>query len=174
MREVNPTTGQQGGVVLNVTSMGGRAAFPGNAFYHASKFAVEGFTESVAREVKPGWGIHFCCVEPGGVRTDFSGRSTVRIEQHEAYGGPDSVTRRLEKLVEDEEVQRTWASAEGVANKMWELVEGGRVPLRVPLGGDAWGVLKGVYEREGRELDEWRGFSESVGGSLEGIKFLVE
>ncbi|AEO69781.1 uncharacterized protein THITE_2020551, partial [Thermothielavioides terrestris NRRL 8126] len=50
MREVNPQTGQQGGVVLNVSSMGGRAAFPGNAFYHAAKFAIEGFTESVSKE----------------------------------------------------------------------------------------------------------------------------
>ncbi|KAH6839616.1 hypothetical protein B0I37DRAFT_394103 [Chaetomium sp. MPI-CAGE-AT-0009] len=50
MREVNPQNGPPGGVVLNISSMGGRAGFPGNAFYHAAKFAVEGFTESVSKE----------------------------------------------------------------------------------------------------------------------------
>lgn len=55
LREENPKTGQQGGVVLNVSSMGGRLAFPGNAFYHASKFAMEGFTEAVSKEVRPEW-----------------------------------------------------------------------------------------------------------------------
>lgn len=56
MREVNPGAGgQMGGVVMNVSSMGGRIAFPGNAFYHASKFAMEGWTEAVSKEVRPEW-----------------------------------------------------------------------------------------------------------------------
>lgn len=55
MREENPKTGQQGGVIFNVTSMGGRIAVPGNSFYHASKWAVEGFSEAVSKEVKPDW-----------------------------------------------------------------------------------------------------------------------
>lgn len=53
MREENRNTGQQGGVVMNVTSAGGLISFPGSAYYNASKFAVEGFTESVFREVRP-------------------------------------------------------------------------------------------------------------------------
>lgn len=55
MREVNPLSGQRGGVVLQITSMGGFVGFPGSAYYHAAKFAVEGFTESVSREVRPEW-----------------------------------------------------------------------------------------------------------------------
>jgi NAD(P)-dependent dehydrogenase (short-subunit alcohol dehydrogenase family) len=55
MREENGRTGPRGGVVLNVTSMGGFSGYPGTAFYHASKFAVEGFTESVAKEMRPEW-----------------------------------------------------------------------------------------------------------------------
>lgn len=53
MREENPKTGSCGGVVMNVTSVGGFIGLPGSAFYNASKFAVEGFTESVSREVRP-------------------------------------------------------------------------------------------------------------------------
>lgn len=174
MREVNPTTtgGQQGGVVINVTSLGGRAAFPGNAFYHASKFAVEGFTESVAREVKPEWGIHFCCVEPGGTQTDFAGRSTVAIEEHPAYeGGPG---RMLVEATVDEEVTKTWATADKVAGAMWTIVQGGSVPLRVPLGRDSYALLSAENRKEGERLESWKEFSEAVGGDVEGVKFLSE
>lgn len=63
MREDNARDGgRQGGLVLQVTSMGGFMGFPGNAYYHAAKFAVEGFTESVSREVRPEWNSEFCCV----------------------------------------------------------------------------------------------------------------
>lgn len=56
MREDNAAGGgQQGGVIVQVSSMGGFMGFPGNAYYHGAKFAVEGFTESVSREVRPEW-----------------------------------------------------------------------------------------------------------------------
>lgn len=59
MREENPKNGQQGGVIMNITSMGGFKGFPANAYYHSSKFAVEGFTEGVAAEVRPEWNSEF-------------------------------------------------------------------------------------------------------------------
>ena len=52
MREKNP---KQGGVILNISSMGGFIGFPGSAFYHASKFAMEGWTEAVAKELPVEW-----------------------------------------------------------------------------------------------------------------------
>ena len=54
-RDENPKTGQQGGVIVNVSSVGGWAGFPGQSFYHASKFAMEGWTESVAKELPASW-----------------------------------------------------------------------------------------------------------------------
>ena len=45
----------RGGVIFNMSSLAGLCAFPGHAYYHAGKFAVEGFSESVAREMKPDW-----------------------------------------------------------------------------------------------------------------------
>ena len=54
-RDENPKTGQQGGVIVNVSSMGGWSGYPGQAFYHASKFAMEGWTESVAKELPASW-----------------------------------------------------------------------------------------------------------------------
>ncbi|KAL1862821.1 hypothetical protein Daus18300_008317 [Diaporthe australafricana] len=56
MREDNAKNGgKQGGLVFQISSMGGFVGFPGGAFYHATKFALEGFTESVSREVRPEW-----------------------------------------------------------------------------------------------------------------------
>lgn len=56
MRENNARNGgKQGGLIIQISSMGGFMGFPGNAYYHAAKFAVEGFTESVRREVRPEW-----------------------------------------------------------------------------------------------------------------------
>jgi len=64
-----------GGVIQQVTSIGGQVGVPSFSSYCASKWAVEGFTEAVSKEVKPEWGIKFTCIEPGGFRTDWSGRS---------------------------------------------------------------------------------------------------
>ena len=49
----------RGGLIFNISSLGGICAFPGHAYYHASKFAVEGFSESVAREMHPDWNSEF-------------------------------------------------------------------------------------------------------------------
>lgn len=50
---------QRGGLIVNLSSLAGLCGFPGHAYYHASKFAVEGFTESVAREMHPDWNSEF-------------------------------------------------------------------------------------------------------------------
>lgn len=53
---------QRGGLIFNISSLAGLCGFPGHAYYHASKFAVEGFTESVAREMHPDWNSKFTLV----------------------------------------------------------------------------------------------------------------
>jgi len=61
---------QGGGRVIQISSYGGQVAFPGNSLYHATKWGIEGFCESVAQEVAP-FGIGVTIVEPGGARTEF-------------------------------------------------------------------------------------------------------
>ena len=61
---------QGGGRVIQISSYGGQVAFPGNSLYHASKWGIEGFVESVAQEVAS-FGIGMTIVEPGGARTEF-------------------------------------------------------------------------------------------------------
>jgi len=61
---------QGAGRIIQISSYGGQVAFPGNSLYHATKFGIEGFVESVAQEVEP-FGIGMTIVEPGGARTEF-------------------------------------------------------------------------------------------------------
>jgi NAD(P)-dependent dehydrogenase (short-subunit alcohol dehydrogenase family) len=61
---------QGGGRVIQISSYGGQVAFPGNSLYHATKWGIEGFVESVAQEVAP-FGIGMTIIEPGGARTEF-------------------------------------------------------------------------------------------------------
>ncbi len=68
------------GRILNVTSMGGLMTMPGLSYYHGSKFAMEGISSSLAKEVSP-LGVSVTAVEPGMFRTDWAGRSMVRTER---------------------------------------------------------------------------------------------
>lgn len=70
---------RKSGHVINITSMGGLTAFPGVGIYNGSKYALEGISEALAKEVKP-LGIKVTIVEPGSFRTDWAGRSMVHVE----------------------------------------------------------------------------------------------
>ena len=65
---------QKSGAIVNISSMGGFIGFPGSGYYAATKFAVEGLSESLSKEVAP-FGIKVLIVEPGPFRTDWAGRS---------------------------------------------------------------------------------------------------
>lgn len=87
VQAVLPHMRQQGeGRIIQISSYGGQVAYPGNSLYHATKFGIEGFCESVAQEVAP-FGIHFTIVEPGGARTDFRYRSAHVAQLNPAYEG---------------------------------------------------------------------------------------
>ncbi|CAL1707779.1 unnamed protein product [Somion occarium] len=78
MRDINPSG--QGGHILNISSSGGHQAHPGIAFYNAGKFALEGLTESLSKEMLPEWNIiKATIVEPGGFRTSWGHSSLVKF-----------------------------------------------------------------------------------------------
>jgi NAD(P)-dependent dehydrogenase (short-subunit alcohol dehydrogenase family) len=77
---------QGGGRVIQMSTYGGQVAFPGNSMYHATKWGIEGFAESVAQEVAP-FGIGVTIVEPGGARTEFRYGSAQVAESMPAYDG---------------------------------------------------------------------------------------
>lgn len=74
VRQFLPQMRRSGGTIINISSVGGRLTFPLYSVYHASKWAVEGFTESLQFELEP-QGIRVKLVEPGPIKTDFYDRS---------------------------------------------------------------------------------------------------
>jgi NAD(P)-dependent dehydrogenase (short-subunit alcohol dehydrogenase family) len=166
MRENNPQNGKQGGLVIQITSMGGYMAFPGNAYYHAAKFAVEGFTESVRREVRPEWNIHFTIAEPGGIDTNYAKSSMSKLANHPAYDAPDSPARMLAAYVDDPEARKSWSRPEPMSQAIYEMASCGKpVPLRFPLGAVAWEVLRGKVESTMADFMEYRSLSVGVDGT---------
>jgi NAD(P)-dependent dehydrogenase (short-subunit alcohol dehydrogenase family) len=91
MREKNSPPG---GRIQQITSIGGQRGVPTFSVYCASKWAVEGFTESLQQELKPEWNIKLTCIEPGGFRTDWAGRSMdFGAEKNPAYDHIDAKTQ---------------------------------------------------------------------------------
>jgi NAD(P)-dependent dehydrogenase (short-subunit alcohol dehydrogenase family) len=178
LRSTNAETGAKGGLVVQISSMAGRVAFAGSTFYHASKFALEGFTEGVAKEMPKDWNIHFLCVEPGGVKTKWAETSTRAFDAEkrlEVYKDPEMQTNLLLKYKDDPVATKNWAEPEKMAEVLYTfLKKGGEMPLRLPLGSDAWGLLKAAVETEAKVLDGLRGVSCSMSGEeqLKSLGFL--
>jgi NAD(P)-dependent dehydrogenase (short-subunit alcohol dehydrogenase family) len=92
-RVVVPVMRRQGhGTIVQVSSMGGRVTFPLYSIYHGTKWAVEGFSESLAYELRP-FGIRMRLVEPGAIRTAFYDRSRERVAAPAGAGYDDLVAR---------------------------------------------------------------------------------
>ncbi|KAI0393491.1 short-chain dehydrogenase [Xylariaceae sp. FL0594] len=179
MRDVNgrDRAGQQrgGGVVVNVSSVGGWIGYPGQAFYHASKFAMEGWTESVAKELPASWNIHLTAIEPGGVKTNYATTSLKRTDRHPAYADPSYPTNALLSHMSRPENQTLWAEPRDLAAAVYRVVSrGGRIPIRVPLGADSWGLIARDLDETRKLLDEVKEISHSVGDAkqLDAVSFL--
>ena len=127
-----------GGVIIQVSSMGGRLTFPLYSIYHASKFAVEGFTESLHYELSP-FSIRLKLVEPGLIGTEFTGRSRefVRPESTDAY---DGYLKKFQTAAE--KAMKGAEKPEVVAREIFRAATDGSTRLRYPVGAPAPLLLK--------------------------------
>ncbi|RMZ28327.1 hypothetical protein D0859_07594 [Hortaea werneckii] len=149
-----------GAVVFNLSSLAGVCAFPGHAFYHASKFAVEGWTESVAREMSPEWKINFCLVEPARVKTNFEGHGKARTAPHPAYADPAMPARKLEVFVNKGLSMGMGLEPAVVAKAMYDVASRGeKIPLRLPLSSTAVNMMKMALQERMKALEEVEGFA---------------
>jgi NAD(P)-dependent dehydrogenase (short-subunit alcohol dehydrogenase family) len=140
---------RRSGRILNVSSFGGLAAFPATGYYHATKFALEGLSESLAAEVLP-LGIRVTIVEPGGMRTDWAGasmqQSTLRIADYDDTAG----NRRESTLAVSGHQPGDPVRA---AAAMAAIVDAHDPPLRLLLGSDALGGVRARLDRLRAEVD---------------------
>lgn len=130
---------QQSGVIVNITSVGGRTAFPMNSLYHATKFGLDGFSESLWYELAP-FGIHVKVVAPGGVATDFGTRSLQMTlnpadDQNPYAGQVRSVLRAFN------ERGGAASTPEQIADVIFAAATDGTAQLRYIAGADAQGIL---------------------------------
>ena len=124
---------QGGGRIIQISSYGGQVAFPGNSMYHATKWGIEGFVESVAQEVAP-FGIGMTIVEPGGARTEFRYGSAQVAKLMPIYDGtPAHAFLRM--------LDRKGSLAPGdparMAARIIDSVNAEPAPLRMLLGSQA-------------------------------------
>jgi NAD(P)-dependent dehydrogenase (short-subunit alcohol dehydrogenase family) len=138
-REILPLFRQQkGGILINVTSMGGRIGFPLYTLYNSTKWAVEGFSEALQYELKP-LNIKVKVIEPGVIKTDFYDRSLETVDStalKEAYG---NILKRGQKS-SGETAMRTGAEPRVVARTIYQAATDAGWRLRYPVGNDAWQV----------------------------------
>lgn len=128
------------GLIINLSSMGGRLTFPTMSLYHATKFAVEGFTESLSFELAS-QNIRLKLIEPGVVKTDFFGRSIDILSDDsltDYQGYSDKVSAALSNTINSEKE----SSPELVAEIIYQAATDGTNQLRYIAGEDAKELIK--------------------------------
>jgi NAD(P)-dependent dehydrogenase (short-subunit alcohol dehydrogenase family) len=142
---------QRSGHIVNISSIGGLRSFPALAYYHATKYAVEGFSESLALEVAP-LGIKVTIVEPSGFRTDWAGRSAAesktRIADYATTAG-----KNLENLRDRSGKQP--GDPVRAAAAIIAAVESPEPPLRLLLGRAALRGARAKLDMLKKDFDAW-------------------
>ncbi len=123
---------KRAGLFINTTSIGGLIAVPFNSIYHATKWALEGWSESMAFELKR-FGIGIKTVSPGGMKTDFFTRS-LDTGRHEQY---DALVDKVMSMVTDPKRMATYSSPAQIAEVVYEAATDGKEQLRYVAGEDA-------------------------------------
>lgn len=149
--------GQGSGHIIQFSSVGGRIGAPGRAAYSAAKWGIEGFSESLAREMAL-IGVHVTIVEPGGFRTDFAGSSTTLHEGRREYDAVVGATARAQRDYDG----RQPGDPARAGTALLQLASLDRPPLRLALGSDALEIIAGADRSRLQQLEQWRGLSVST------------
>lgn len=149
--------GQGSGHIIQFSSVGGRIGAPGRAAYSAAKWGIEGFSESLAKEMAL-IGVHVTIVEPGGFRTDFAGSSTTLHEGRREYDAVVGATARAQRDYDG----RQPGDPARAGTALVQLASLQRPPLRLPLGSDALEIMAGADRSRLQELEQWRALSVST------------
>ncbi|GMK44509.1 short-chain dehydrogenase/reductase [Paenibacillus glycanilyticus] len=153
-----PVLREQGhGHIVQFSSIGGRTGAPGLGPYQMSKWAVEGFSEVLAKEVNP-LGIKVTLIEPGGFRTDWAGSSMQHIEPRDEY--KDTVGGLLKHL--REVTGKENGDPEKAAQAILAIASEENPPLRLLLGSDAVAIANAVDTGKLAETKRWEKLSVST------------
>ncbi|HKC14178.1 MAG TPA: SDR family NAD(P)-dependent oxidoreductase, partial [Vicinamibacteria bacterium] len=162
---------QRSGCILQISSVGGRLARPGSAGYHAAKWAVGGFTESLAQEVAP-FGVKVCALEPGGMRTNWGARANKDtpdlLPDYEPSVG--AVAKALKSYW-----GRETSDPVKVAQVILRLAASDSLPAHLLLGSDAVQYAGQAEVTRAADAEHWRETSVSTDvnapGALPALRF---
>jgi NAD(P)-dependent dehydrogenase (short-subunit alcohol dehydrogenase family) len=149
---------RRAGHILNITSMGGFITFPGISLYNGSKFALEGISEALAKEVKD-LGIAVTAVAPGGFRTDWAGRSMTRVQR--SIADYDAVFEPVRKRRMEMSGKQAGDPVKA-AQAMLKLVESKNPPFHLLLGNDAWKLVHEKLDALNAEFNAWESVTRST------------
>jgi len=150
---------QGGGRILQLSSMGGQLAFPGLSLYHATKWAIEGFFESVALEIAP-FNIQVTLVEPGSARTNFFGGSNlVAVPSLAAYAENPAASLRRRNAAGEVPLP---GDPRKVAQAMIDSVDRNPAPKRLTLGSDAYRLVSAALTERLAALEAQKDIALSV------------
>ena len=148
---------QKSGHILQVSSIGGIVAFPNLGMYHASKWALEGFSEALSKEVAS-FGIHVTLIEPAGYSTDWADDSAVHANQISAY---DALREEVAKF----RSRAKRGIPEATADAILKVVDEANPPLRIFLGESPIKLAKESYEQRIANWEKWQPVSAAAQGN---------
>ncbi|TGN61972.1 SDR family NAD(P)-dependent oxidoreductase [Paracoccus liaowanqingii] len=158
MQAVLPIMRQQGsGHLIQITSIGGIAAFPLFGGYNASKWAVEAMSDSLSQEVAS-LGIKVTIIEPGAYETDFYADSAANAQALPQY---DPIREETAKMWS----QMQFGNPKGVGPAILKIVDADAPPLRVFFGSMPTFVIPGLYEQRLKTWKEWEAVSIEANGN---------
>jgi NAD(P)-dependent dehydrogenase (short-subunit alcohol dehydrogenase family) len=153
MRSVLPVMRQQGsGHIVNLSSTAGLVGFGGSSLYCGAKFALEGTSEALAKEIES-FGVKVTLIEPGAFRTDFNGRSLATAKQSiAAYATVSGASLQWFKQMDGQQPGNPRSAAQAVI----QAVESPDPPMRLALGTDAISLIQEKLESVKTDLDAWQ------------------
>ncbi|KVD42454.1 short-chain dehydrogenase [Burkholderia sp. ABCPW 11] len=148
------------GRILNITSMGGHITMPGIAYYCGSKFALEGISETLGKELEP-FGIAVTAVAPGSFRTDWAGRSMVRTPR--SIADYDALFDPIRRAREEKSGKQPGDPAKA-ARAMLAVIAADRPPAHLLLGSDALRLVRSKLSALDDEIRAWEAVTVSTDG----------
>ncbi|MBD9439737.1 oxidoreductase [Pseudomonas sp. PDM04] len=146
------------GRILNITSMGGTITMPGIAYYCGSKFALEGISDTLSKELQP-FNIFVTAVAPGSFRTDWAGRSMQRTPRSLAdYDASFDPVRKAR----EEKSGKQPGNPQKAAQAMLQIIASPNPPAHLLLGSDALGLVRDKLQRAAIEIDQWEALTRST------------
>ncbi len=159
MKAVLPGMRQRrGGHIVNITSMAGIVGLPGIAYYAGSKFALEGITEVLAKEVRE-FGIYVTALALGSFRTEWAGKSMIRSDR--SISDYDALFAPIRRAREQKSGRQVGDPAKA-AKVLLDLVEAENPPVHLILGADALQLVRDSTAHFLAELDAWEEVSRST------------